>query len=233
MNMERVSVKRIAALLATLVAIGAAQSVGAPQTAVKPAEIKIASAPIPMRVLVQSPVATETELQIICLFRSSASAPLHGALAEADEKLSGLLDQLRKPSLFRGELGETLLLSPSGKLAAKQLLIIGLGDAESFSPERMELVGSILYREANRLGVAHPFFAPTVLDGGITKFTTGEVAEQVVRGFLRAARAEEVLKNAGAGNGPIVQDLTYLAGPAHATDTQQGMEKGVAAGMGK
>jgi hypothetical protein len=231
--MERVSVRRIAAVVAMLAAIGAAQSAGAPQTAAKPAEIKVANAPIPMRVLAQSPVATETELQIICLFRSSASAPLHGALAEADEKLSGLLDQLRKPSLFRGELGETLLLSPSGKLAAKQLLIIGLGDAETFSPERMELVGSIAYREANRLGVAHPFFAPTVLDGGVTKFTTGEVAEQVVRGFLRGAQTEKALKDAGAGPGSVIQDLTYLAGPTHAADTQQGMEKGVSAGMGK
>jgi len=33
--------------------------------------------------------------------------------------------------------------------------------------------------ESSRLGVAHPYFAPTILDGGVTKFTTGEIAKQV------------------------------------------------------
>ena len=44
----------------------------------------------------------------------------------------------------------------------------------------MQMVGEILYDEASRLGVAHPYFAPTILDGGVSKFTTGEVAEQVI-----------------------------------------------------
>lgn len=135
-----------------------AQAVGA-SPAVKPTELRIANAPIPMRVLVQSPAETESELQIICLFRSDASNTLHGSLMEANEKLKGLLDRIRKPTLFRGELGETLLIDPpAGSLAAKRLLMIGLGDSETFTAERMELVGAIAYREASRLGVARPFF---------------------------------------------------------------------------
>jgi hypothetical protein len=93
----------------------------------------------------------------------------------------------------------------------------------------MELVGSIVYREANRLEVAHPFFAPTVLDGGVTKYTTGQVAEQVVSGFLRARHTETALAEAGALQGQSIQDFTCLAGPAHAADTQQGIEKAIAA----
>jgi hypothetical protein len=200
----------------------------------KPTEIPIAKAPIPMRVLVQSPAETETDLQIICLFRSDSSNTLHGSLVETNEKLKGLLDQIRRPTLFRGELGETLLLTPpAGSVAAKRVLIIGLGDSQSFTPERMELVGSILYREANRLGSAHPFFAPTVLDGGVTKYTTGQVSEQVISGFLRAAHTEKMLKDAGTSAGPVIQDLTYLAGPKYASSTQQGIEKSIAADSGK
>jgi Cytosol aminopeptidase family, N-terminal domain len=200
----------------------------------KPTEIPIAKAPIPMRVLVQSPADTETDLQIICLFRSDSSNTLHGSLVETNEKLKGLLDQIRKPTLFRGELGETLLLTPpAGSVAARRVLIIGLGDSQSFTPERMELVGSILYREGNRLGSAHPFFAPTVLDGGVTKYTTGQVSEQVISGFLRAAHTEKMLKDAGTSAGPVIQDLTYLAGPKYASSTQQGIEKSIAADSGK
>jgi hypothetical protein len=204
----------------------------APQA--KPAEIRIPNAPIPTRVLVQSPADTDTELQIICLFRSDPSNILHGSLIETNEKLKGLLDQIRNPPLFRGELAETILIiPPAGGLTAKKLLIIGLGDSQTFTPQRMELVGSIAYRESNRLGIAHPIFAPTILDGGVTKYTTGEAAEQFIAGFLRAARTEKVLKDAGGSPGQVVQDLTYLAGPANASDTQQGIGKAFAADAGK
>jgi hypothetical protein len=68
----------------------------------KPAVIDIADGPIPVRVLVQSPVDADTDLQIICLFQSSPANTLHGSLAEANEKLKGLLDRVRSPKLFRG-----------------------------------------------------------------------------------------------------------------------------------
>jgi hypothetical protein len=70
-------------------------------------------------------------------------------------------------------------------------LLIGLGDPATFTPPRMELVGSIVYRESNRLRIAHPYLAPTVIDGGVTKFGTGQVAESFIAGFLRGARTDE------------------------------------------
>ena len=195
----------------------------------KPAEFQVSNAPIPTRVLVQSPAETDAELQIICLFESAPENTLHGSLVEINEKLKGLLDKIRKPELFRGELGETILLVPPvGSLEAKKLLIIGLGDSENFTPQRMEFVGSIVYRESNRLGIAHPFFAPTILDGGVAKFNTGQVAERFYAGFLRAARTEKILKEAGTSKGQVLQDLTFLAGPTHAADTQRALERVVA-----
>jgi len=194
-----------------------------------PAVIDIANTPIPIQILVQSPAETATELQVICLFRSSPVNTLHGSLAEMNGKLKGLLDSVRKPDLFRGELGETLLLAPpAGSLGAKKLLIIGLGDSQTFSPQRMQLVGKILYDEASRLRVAHPFFAPTILDGGVSKFTTGEVAEQVIAGFFRAAATDKVLRDANASPGQFVTSLTYLAGAKNAVNTREGIEKAVA-----
>jgi Cytosol aminopeptidase family, N-terminal domain len=200
----------------------------APASAPKPVEIAIKDGPIPMRILVQSPADTEADLQIICLFRSDNSNTLHGSLIETNEKLKGLLDRIRKPSLFGGELGETLLLQPTGSLTAKRVLMVGLGDSQTFTPERMELVGAIAYREASRLGVAHPFFAPTILDGGVTKFTTGQVSEQVIGGFFRAANTEKLLNSEGKAPQPIIKDLTYLAGPQYASSTQEGIEKAIA-----
>jgi hypothetical protein len=177
-------------------------------------------------VLVQSPADTVTELQIICLFESTPENTLHGSLAEINEKLQDLLDQIRNPALFGGRLGETLLITPStGNLPARNLLIIGLGDSQTFTPQRMELVGSIAYRESSLLGDVHPYFAPTILDGGVARYTTGEVSEKFMTGFLHAARTEKILQGLGASRGKLLQDLTYLAGPAHANDTKQGIQK--------
>jgi hypothetical protein len=196
----------------------------------KPKDIPIQGAPIPIRMLIQSPAETVTDLQVICLFESSPENTLHGSLVELNEKLQGLLDQIRKPTLFRGELGETLLLSPpSGTLGAKKLLIIGLGDSAHFAPSRMELVGSIVYRESSRLGIADPIFAATILDGGVTKFSTGDIADSFVLGFLRAMRTETVLASARAFQTDAPRSITVLAGPTHAVDTQQGIERAFAA----
>jgi hypothetical protein len=84
------------------------------------AVIDIVHAPIPIQVLVQSPAETTADLQVICLFRSLPLNTLHGSLLEMNEKLKGLLDRVHKPELFRGELGETLLLAPpAGSFARK------------------------------------------------------------------------------------------------------------------
>lgn len=194
------------------------------QTAVANAPANAAA--VSVKVVAQSPAETKTELQIFCLFAAGPGNVLNGSLAEINEKLHGLLEQVRKPGLFNGELGETILLTPGeGMPGAKRVLIIGLGDAASFTPARMYQVGKIAWREANRLGVEHPYFAPTILDGGVTGFPTGEVAEQVVRGFRDALAAEEVLRRGGAAGDLVVKDFVFLAGAAHTGDTQKGIDR--------
>lgn len=192
-------------------------------------------ATLPIHVLVKSPADTDTELQAICLFRSDLANTLHGSLVEINQKLQGLLDHIRASSppggaQFGGDFGETLLITPrAGTLSARRLLIIGLGDSRTFMPARMDLVGEIVFVEANRLRIRHPFFAPTILDGGVTGFSTGEIAEQFMRGFLRARDLEFDLKARGVSAGESVESLTFLAGAAHAADTQEGITRAVEA----
>ncbi len=194
-----------------------------------PQSLEVTRAPLAIRVLVQSPADTAAELQVICLFQATKANPLSGSLQEIDDKLHGLLSDVRRPVLFNATLGETLLLTPpAGTLPAKRVLIVGLGDSYTFAPERMELVGSVVYREAQRLGVRDLFFAPTIKDGGVDKFTTGEVSEHFMRGFLYAMDAEQVLIADHASPGEPPRSLTYLAGPKFAEDTQRGIEKALA-----
>ena len=198
------------------------------------AQAQPAKAQIPIRVLAQSPADSDTELQIIGLFERTPANTPRGALLEMNQMLKGLLERIRKPGLFRGELGETLLIRPdAGTIRARQLLIVGLGDSQTFTLDRMELVGSIAQREASRIGAAHPFFAPALLDGGMTKYTTGQVSERVVQGFLRAEATEKILKEASGSAGVSIRDLTYLAGPQYAASTREGIEKAIAGSKGR
>jgi hypothetical protein len=184
----------------------------------------VPNAAFPVNVLVQSPALAKTDLQAICVFRSSPGNTLHGSLLEIDEKLGGLLSQVRKDNLFSGELGETLLIAPKpGTIAARRLLLIGLGDLESFSADREQVVGFIFFEEANRLGVSDPYFAPTVLDGGKAGLDTGDVAQQFLNGFLRAKATQDLLQHAGVSAGSDPHSLTFLAGAAHAARTREGL----------
>jgi hypothetical protein len=180
----------------------------------------------PVELLVASPAVTKTKLQVICLFHSDAGAALQGSLREIDDKLGGLLTQIRKGSLFAGDFGETLVIAPKqDTIPARRLLLIGLGDLGSFSPQREQLVGFIVFEESKRLAVDHPFFAPTVIDGGKTGTDTGEVAEQFVRGFLRAKASEDVLQGAQMSIGTKPSGLTFLAGAEHAAKTRAGLAR--------
>jgi hypothetical protein len=193
-----------------------AQSSTSPTTApiAESQVLTISNGSFPVDVLVESPAVTKTELQAICLFRADSGDTLHGSLAEINEKLGGLLSQIHQSNMFSGELGETLLIAPKpGTIPARRLLVIGLGDLKSFTPEREQQVGFIFFEEAERLGIGHPYFAPTVLD----------VAQQFLSGYLRAKAIQDLLKNAGAAAGTSPRSLTYLAGSSHAANTRDGL----------
>ncbi len=203
---------------ATVIFAAAAMLAQAP-----PAAVRVQGG-FPVDLLVQSPAATKTELQIVCLFHADTETKFQGSLAEIDEKLGGLLTQIHRQSLFAGNLGETLLIAPKpNTISARKLLLIGLGDIESFSPEREQGVGFIVFEEARRMAIEHPFFAPTVLDGGKAGIDTGAVAEQFLRGFLRAKASEEAVEASGMSNGANPTGLTFLAGASHAADTKTGL----------
>ena len=97
----------------------------------------------------------------------------------------------------------------------------------------MLLVGEMPYHETSRLGVARRPSALTIIDGGVTQFTTGQVSNEVITGFLRAATIARFLQAANASASPEVDALTYLAGPQHAGDTRDGIERAITTGFEK
>jgi len=89
----------------------------------------------------------------------------------------------------------------------------------------MNHIGRLAFEIANGSGVAHPYFAPTMLDGGATRYGSQEIAAEVVMGFREAWRDATTAWHEGRGRPVAVRDLVYLAGPDHARDTRQGVER--------
>src|SRR3954447_11222951 len=115
-----------------------------------------------LTVRMRGPYDADVPLQIVCYFKhKEAGDTTLGAAVELDKKLGGVIASLRTRREFAGDHLEILLLTPpKGTIKPKALLLIGLGDEESLSLERMESVGRVALREATRLEVERIAFAP-------------------------------------------------------------------------
>jgi hypothetical protein len=133
-----------------------------------------------------APYAQPGDLQIVCVFKHRASGDTYvQAMKDLDEKLGGLLSSLRNRGEFIGELGETILIDPPAKtIAAKQLLVIGLGDETGLSLDTLRVVGRVAATEAIHLKAKTISFAPMIRDQGNTTIGVGEGDQAVVESVL-------------------------------------------------
>jgi hypothetical protein len=133
-----------------------------------------------------APYAQPADLQIVCVFRHKTSGDTYiQAMKDLDDKLGGLLSSLRNRGEFIGELGETILLDlPASKIAAKQLLVIGLGDESALTLDTLRVVGRVAATEATHLKARIVSFAPTMRDQGNATIGVGEGDEAVIENVL-------------------------------------------------
>lgn len=189
---------------------------------------------VTIEAVVQSPSAQQSPLQIVCLFeytvgdifKSPPALPkdLNG-MVHVDEALHGLITDLRKTNQFQGKLLETLLIiPPENTIAGKKLLLIGLGNRNTFKPEIMRLIGITGMREALRLGVMNYSHASDLKDAGISS-PTAEVAGYVVQGAIEAYRTQMYLKQHNADDRLSVTKVSLLSGPAYFEDSKLGIKK--------
>ncbi|WP_068082918.1 M17 family peptidase N-terminal domain-containing protein [Novosphingobium rosa] len=140
--------------------------------------------------------AATVDLSCACMFSHEAhGATLGGGLAHLDDALGGTLTAMRKDGLFRAERGESLFLSaPPASVAAKALLVIGLGAPEDWSPAVMEsavrqAVGAAFFRPVRSIALA-----ASMLDGGLTPAETAGASSAMLRGLTTALDAAAHLR---------------------------------------
>jgi hypothetical protein len=161
------------------------------------------------------PATQATDLQIICILQHDPAGDTYiEAMHDLDQRLGGLLSDLRNRGDFVGAAGETLLLTPpAGAIAAKRLLLIGVGEEPKLTADKLRVTGRIAAREAGRLKVSHISWAPTLHDQGSTRIEVGEGDAAFATGFAEASAAEQYLAKRGLADPPSVADLTIEAGP--------------------
>jgi hypothetical protein len=176
---------------------------------------------IAIEVMVQSPSAEKTPLQVACVFEYTENdifAPpalpaAANGMVHLDKGLSGIITELRKSGRFAGHAFETLLIDvPSGTIAAQKLLLVGLGDRKKFTPEIMTTVGAIGMREALRLGVSSYAHGSDLKDAGVDS-PTALISSNVLKGAIAAYHAQQYLKSKGMAKFKPIKKITLSAGP--------------------
>jgi hypothetical protein len=187
--------------------------------------------------MVQGPARAQTPLQVVCVFEYTegdifvsppALPPAANGLLHLDEALNGLITEIRKSGRFAGHAFETLLLTPPpGAIAAGQLLMVGLGDRNKFTPALMTDISRTAMREALRLGVSSYAFGSDLKDAGIES-PTAEVAGYIVKGAMEAYRTEIWLRGKRMSKGSPLTKMTILAGPPYFITAGGGIQKAIA-----
>jgi hypothetical protein len=161
------------------------------------------------------PVTQTTDLQIICVLQHEPAGDKYiEAMKDFNDKLGGLLSSIRDRGEFAGEPGETFLFKPpANTIAPKQVLMIGVGEEQTLTLDRLKLVGRIAAREAVRLNAAHVSFAPTLRDQGSNRIDVGDGDAAVTEAFLLAYDTEAKLQAQGLSTKAVIADFTIEAGP--------------------
>ncbi len=185
--------------------------------------------------LVQGPSAAVADLQIACVFEytdgdifnpPALPKELNG-MVHLDDALKGAVTEVRKTGKFKAHALETLLIvPPKGSLSSKKLLLIGLGNRNSFDAELMKEVGSVAMREALKLQVKTVSFASDIKDAGIDS-PTALVAENVVLGAFDAYRTQTYLNAQHLSDKIKLQKLILLAGPSFFTIAGGGIQEAI------
>ncbi len=175
-------------------------------------------------VVAWGPAQAEVDLSIACMFEHEMDgAGMTGGLLALDQALDGHLSRLRAAGAFRAQPMETLLVtSPPPGVAARAVLVIGLGDPAALDGDLLRRATRVAMREAIRFGAVTMAFAPSVLDAGHTDNAALDMQNVMLDGMLGALRAEHMLAGAGLAGAPALCHCSFDVGAPRAQAAAEG-----------
>lgn len=133
-----------------------------------------------IRMHIGEPSEQSCDLLVVSMMKG-ATKPI-GALAVANTKLDGALLRLIQEDGYQGRLGEWLILPTLGKLPARKIAVIGLGDKQSFDLDAARKIGAWIARRAKDASAKR---VTTILHGiDATDLPARELAQALAEGAL-------------------------------------------------
>ncbi len=133
-----------------------------------------------MNIKVEKSVAEKYPCELLLLFCFESSDPLEGPIRNVDLEWKGFLSTLMKQGDFKGELFECRLLYTHGALAAKRVLLAGLGNKKEFDLEKWRGAGSRAGQYIRDAGIKQ-FAAPIAK---FESFSESDLSESFTTGLM-------------------------------------------------
>ncbi len=137
-------------------------------------EIKIEKADI---------LSSTADTLIVNLFEGVTSPG--GATGAVDKALDGAISELIADGDLKGKAGEVAVLYPRGAVAARRVLVVGLGKADSFDLEGVRRAAAAAIKRARDLNAQH--VASIVHGAGIGGLDVAQAAQATVEGSVLAS----------------------------------------------
>ncbi|GCF07613.1 leucyl aminopeptidase [Dictyobacter arantiisoli] len=160
---------------------------------------------------------------IVNVARQQTGLQLSDAAATIDMALSGLLKERNADGEFKGNVGELLTVHPAGKLAAKRVVVVGLGAQEKVDTQAIRRATAIAARHLQKTG-AHTI----AIAGGFTStnFTAEQEAQAAAEGALLGLYTFRMYQSTEA-NG-AVNTISFVTGAEQKTKIEQALLRGQA-----
>src|SRR3989440_6413721 len=146
------------------------------------------------------------------------------AAKEVDTALSGLIRQICSDGAFKGNLGEMTTVYTMGKLAAKRVIVVGLGSQESLNTQALRRASAIAARHLQNTGAQQPALALSFEGSDVE----AETQAQVEGALLGLYTFKKYLHSNDAGNGQGITKIWLVPGKASAATLERSIHRGSA-----
>ncbi|GAC1567657.1 MAG: leucyl aminopeptidase [Ktedonobacteraceae bacterium] len=151
---------------------------------------------------------------------------LSKAASAVDGLLDGLLHELFDGGVFKGDVGELATIHTMGKLAAKRVVLVGLGKQEKLQTQVIQRACGTAARHLQHTG-AHSIALACMLEDA--PLDSEEQAQAVIEGALLGVYTFKKYQQAGSyGNEHGISKINVLAGTAHHTQLEQALQRAIA-----
>ncbi len=156
-----------------------------------------------------SPFEYSTPCLVVPVFQK---ADLSGNIAELNDKLNGLVAEIIAEDGFSGKVGETFVLTTNGQIAAKRVILVGVGKPEKLTASSLRKSFAKAARRVREL--KKDSFAVTIpaANNEVSEITSEILASTIIDGtILGLHRFDDFKTDEESKNLTVVQALTILS----------------------